>query len=71
MRNYCYSVFFFAFGVAQLAGCIRAGSGAGSLTFSADGEQVCYLREDRIEEDVVDGKTWLRSISLHWCNTSP
>jgi len=70
MRNYCYSVFFLAFGVAQLAGCIRAGSGAGSLTFSADGEQVCYLREDRIEEDVVDGKTWLRSISLHWCNTS-
>jgi len=54
----------------QVTGCIRKGSGVGVLRFSPDAKHVCYIREDRIEENVVDGKTWLRSRSLHWCSTS-
>jgi hypothetical protein len=42
----------------------------GSLTFSPDGKHVCFIREDRVEEKVVDGQIWSRSISLHWCSVS-
>jgi hypothetical protein len=54
----------------QAIGCIGKGSGFGALRFSPDGKAVCYVREDRIEEKVVDGKVLSRSISLHWCSTS-
>jgi len=38
--------------------------------FSPDGTHVCYIKENRIEETVVDGKILSRSINLHWCSTS-
>ncbi|MHC4983605.1 MAG: TolB family protein [Planctomycetota bacterium] len=70
MKNSYYALVAVALGAVQVAGCIGRGSGVGSLTFSPDGKHVCYIREDRIEEMVVDGKIWWRSIILHWCSTS-
>lgn len=54
----------------QLTGCVGPGSGAGSITFSPDGQRVCYIRENRVEEKVVDGDILSRSINLHWFMTS-
>ncbi len=60
----------FALALLQLTGCVGPGSGAGSITFSPDGQRVCYIRENRVEEKVVDGDILSRSINLHWCITS-
>lgn len=70
MRIVYYASVFLGIEIIHLAGCIGQGSNVGDLTFSPDGEQICYLREDKIEEKVVDGKVWFRSISLHWCSTN-
>jgi len=60
----------FALAALQLTGCVGRGTEAGSLTFSPDGQRVCHIRENRIEEKVVDGDILSRSINLHWCSTT-
>jgi hypothetical protein len=37
--------------------------------FSSDGEQIAYLRQEALEEMVVDGKIWVRTMHLCWCKT--
>lgn len=70
MKNACSALWTLIVLTAQMTGCIGKGSAVGALRFSPTGEKVCYIREDRIEEKVVDGKIWSRSISLHWCSIS-
>jgi hypothetical protein len=60
----------FALTLLCVAGCVGPARGWGQPSFSPDGEQVCYIREDSIEEKVVDGKTWCHSVYLHWCNVN-
>lgn len=53
-----------------MAGCSLPRGGPVKIEFSPDGTNVAYLWEDRLEEPVVDGRIWCRTISLHWCKTS-
>ena len=70
MSNAPYTLMLLVLGSVQTAGCIGIRSGRGSIAFSPDGTHISYLREDRLEELVVDGKIWSRNISLLWCSVS-
>jgi len=70
MSNAPYTLMLLVLGSVQITGCIGLGSGSESPAFSPDGTHISYLSEDRLEEWVVDGKTWFRSINLHWCSVS-
>ncbi|NLG64910.1 MAG: hypothetical protein GX537_04830, partial [Actinobacteria bacterium] len=57
-------------GWIHVSGCGTAGGGPSQLTFSPDGSQVAFIWEDNLQELAVDGRTWLRHITLHWCRTN-
>jgi hypothetical protein len=49
------------------SGCVGTGHVASQATFSPDSQKVAYLWEEGLQEPLVEGKTWLRTIHLRWC----